>query len=72
MAVQKPGCVFTYLCGGHKNNFRLQFNIIRGKICFVYANVRHPQDVTFATKNKFTLNIYNLRYLGAPKAFLVE
>ena len=26
MAVQKPGCVFTYFCGGHKNNFCLQFS----------------------------------------------
>ena len=33
------------------------------------ANVRHPLDVTFATKNKFILNIYNLWYLGSPKTF---
>ena len=25
MAVQEAGCVFVYFCGGHKNNFRLQF-----------------------------------------------
>ena len=25
IAVQNAGCVFTYFCGGHKNNFRLQF-----------------------------------------------
>ena len=40
-----------------------------GKICFKQANVWHPQDATFATKNKFTPNIYNPWYLGALKAF---
>ena len=25
IAVQNVGCVFAYFCGGHKNNFRLQF-----------------------------------------------
>ena len=29
-------------------------DLIRGKICFMLTNVRHPQDVFFATKNKFT------------------
>ena len=23
MAVQNAGCVFAYICGGHKNNFQL-------------------------------------------------
>ena len=27
------------------------------------------QDVTFATKNKFTSNIYDLCYLDSPKVF---
>ena len=31
-------------------------------------NVRHMQDVTFVAKNKFTSNICNLWYLGAPKS----
>ena len=25
MAVQKADCIFAYFCGGHKNNFWLQF-----------------------------------------------
>ena len=25
IAAQNGGCVFTYFCGGHKNNFLLQF-----------------------------------------------
>ena len=43
--------------------------MIQGKICFVQTNFRHAFDVTFATKNKFNSNIYNLWYLGAPACF---
>ena len=25
ITVQNAGCVFAYFCGGHKNNFPLQF-----------------------------------------------
>ena len=39
-------------------------NMIRGKIWFMKADVWHPQDVTFATKN-----IYSLWFLRASKAF---
>ena len=35
-------------------------NMIPGKIYFKQANVWHRQNVNFATKNKFTSNIYNL------------
>ena len=34
--------------------------MIQGNIRFVQANVRHSHNVTFATKNKFTSDIYNL------------
>ena len=43
--------------------------MIQGKICFVQTNFRHGHDITFATKNKFNSNIYNLWYLGAPACF---
>ena len=46
----------------------IEKNMTQGKICFMWANIRHPPDVTFATKNKLTSKNYNLWYLGGLKA----
>ena len=49
IAVQNAGCVFAYFCGGHKNNFPLQFrssfNLSVSYIYYFWIDVKTDKEI---------------------------